>query len=82
MAKKRKAVAKITWLIDNSHPLAGSLREVGNLTRLAKRLNVSRQRLTYWVENRIPAEHVGRVAKILGVKKHLLRPDIWGPNEG
>jgi DNA-binding transcriptional regulator YdaS (Cro superfamily) len=60
-----------------STPLAGSLRDAGSQEALAKRLGISRQRLKYWLDHRIPAEHVARVEAVLGVPRGVLRPDIF-----
>lgn len=50
-----------------------------NLNRLAKELNISRQAVHSWTrrEKGVPAERVSQVAAALGVKKQIIRPDLY-----
>jgi hypothetical protein len=42
------------------------------LANLARRLKISRQALALW-EARVPAKHVPRIARILGIPRSVLR---------
>lgn len=49
-----------------------------NQSKLARDLNVTRATVTNWRANRkIPAERVVEVAKLTGICKTRLRPDLY-----
>ena len=60
--------------------LQKAINLVGNQSELARKLQVSPQRVQKWTKNRLPAEWVIPVESITGVKRHELRPDIY-PND-
>lgn len=45
---------------------------------VARRIGLTRQAVTYWCKvGRVPPEHVARVAEIIGLPCHVIRPDIF-----
>jgi DNA-binding transcriptional regulator YdaS (Cro superfamily) len=60
------------------------IKEAGGQKELAAKVGVSKQTVSWWVQNGVPAKRVGKViavARFLGleVHKHQLRPDYWEP---
>jgi DNA-binding transcriptional regulator YdaS (Cro superfamily) len=49
--------------------------ERGRIPRLAKELGLTRSAIHQW--DRIPAERVVEVERITGIKRELLRPDLF-----
>lgn len=47
----------------------------GGVAALARHLNISSQAISQW--DKIPAERVPEVARVTGLPKHLLRPDLY-----
>ena len=48
-------------------------------TGLAKSINVHKQAINSWVK--VPGKHVPAVSKVLGIKKSLLRPDLYDASD-
>lgn len=58
------------------HPgLKRAIERVGTAAALARRLGITRQALGGWSE--VPANRVREVARVTGVPKHELRPDLF-----
>lgn len=59
--------------------LAEALKERGLRQQdLARELGVDKSRVSRWVRDQIPPQHVLRVEKLTGVSRHRLRPDVFG----
>jgi hypothetical protein len=54
------------------------LRKRGLLNRLAQELGVRRQAVDAW--RIVPADRVAVVAKLSGIAKHTIRPDVFPKN--
>ena len=55
------------------------LRRFGTY-KLAQRIGIKHQSVVNWIKyGRVPPERVLAVEDILGVSRHDLRPDIFGP---
>ena len=63
-----------------SLPIERAIRICG-LSRLARKLGVSRQAVDNWRHRRVPPEYCIRIELATGgqVTRHELRPDIFGP---
>jgi len=48
---------------------------LGSQSELARRLNISRAAVSHW--RRVPLRHLRRVAEISGIRRELLRPDLY-----
>lgn len=57
--------------------LKAYLSQRGNVSRLAKALEVSHSTVLGWVESRVPAERVRAVAAQTGIPPYELRPDLF-----
>lgn len=55
--------------------LAAAVRVAGNVNRLARLVGVPHQSIYKW--RRIPAERVQIIAKMTGLSRHQLRPDLY-----
>lgn len=53
------------------------LRELLNLTELARRLGLNRNSTRQW--RMVPTDRVGAVSKVTGIPPHRLRPDQYPP---
>lgn len=51
----------------------------GQITRIAEELGVTPWAVCKW--KRIPAERVLEVERIIGISRHILRPDLYPPSE-
>lgn len=49
----------------------------GIVAELAAELGLTTASVCQWVE--VPAERVPEVARVLGVGRHQVRPDLWEP---
>lgn len=49
---------------------------VGSATKLAQELGITRQAISFWQQ--VPLSHVKAVAKITGMTREQIRPDIYG----
>lgn len=56
-----------------------AVKASGGGAALARQLNRERQAIYQWT--RVPADLVLLVEKISGVSRHVLRPDLYPPNE-
>lgn len=57
-------------------PLVEVIRKVGSANELARQLGVTPQAISQW--KRIPLERASEIARITGIPRAELRPDIWG----
>lgn len=55
--------------------VARAIAAVGTFAELGRRLGLSRQAVQKWP--RVPEAHVEAVARITGLPKHALRPDLF-----
>lgn len=65
--------------------LRRALAEFGNnQSRFAAAIGTSQQLVSYWLKTGkpIPAEFVLKTEEVTGVSRHMLRPDIYPPDEG
>jgi DNA-binding transcriptional regulator YdaS (Cro superfamily) len=46
-------------------------------TDLAERIGVNKSQITRWAQKRIPADRVIDVERASGIKRKLLRPDLY-----
>lgn len=53
---------------------------VGGIVALAKALALTKGAVSQW--ERVPAEHVLAVEGLTGFSRHVLRPDVFGPQPG
>ncbi len=53
------------------------LRVHGNKARVARCLNISTAAVSQW--DRVPSKHVAKVAEVLDVTPHEVRPDLFQP---
>jgi len=58
--------------------LAAAIAAAGSLADLAKKLDLTVQAVCQWKE--VPPERCLQVESITGVSRHILRPDIYGPD--
>jgi len=53
-------------------------REAGGVTRIARHFGIHHSAVCQWrVRGEIPAERVPEIARLSGVPRHELRPDLW-----
>ena len=50
--------------------------KVGGVVSLSKQLGLSRGAVSQW--DKVPLERVSAVAKLTGIPRELLRPDVFG----
>lgn len=58
--------------------LQEAIRAAGGVTELARRIGVTQPSVSNW--RRVPAERVLAVEEVTGVKRDLLRPDLYADN--
>lgn len=59
-------------------PLQRAIKRSGlNQSSLAEKLRVTRQLVSYWARERVPAERVVSIARALGCSVRDLRPDLY-----
>ena len=58
--------------------LKKAIKNVGNQAAFGEALGVTQQAVSYWVNNKLPAEQVIRIEQLSGVSRYELRPDIYG----
>ncbi|UQS95269.1 C repressor [Pseudanabaena phage Pam5] len=64
----------------SAQPLSKLLKDRGFLLRdLAAAAKVDKATVTRWAQKRVPAERVLMVESLMGISRHDLRPDIYGP---
>ena len=56
-------------------PMERAIKAVGNRSRLAKAIGLTREAVRRWT--RVPAERVVAVEKATGVPREKLRPDLY-----
>lgn len=59
------------------HPVELAADAVGSQKALAKLLEITPQAVSKWKEDKIPAERVLDVERVSGVRRALLRPDLF-----
>ena len=57
--------------------LIDALRQAGGAAVIARELGITTQAISQWA--RPPAHHVLTIERLSGVSRHLLRPDVYGP---
>ncbi len=63
-------------------PLKRALERCGGQAEVARQLGITQQSVFGWVErNRVPASRVGWLSAKSGVKRSLLRPDLYWEGE-
>lgn len=66
-------------------PLERAIRVCGGQTKLAEKIGLSQQRVSYWrkAKNGVPAEYARDIEEACNgaVTRQQLRPDIFGPAE-
>lgn len=60
--------------------LKRAIEIAGSQAKLADALpgDVKQQHVSYWLKNRVPAQHCGAIHRITGVSLVSLRPDVFG----
>ena len=48
-----------------------------NLSRLAAALGVNKSTASRWSRNKVPADRVNDVARVTGIPREALRPDLY-----
>lgn len=76
--------ADLAGIPDEPSPLEVAIAKVGGQKALATALGrVTPQAVNQWVrDGRPPAKRVLAIEAATGVSRHLLRPDIFGPEQG
>ena len=82
------AVSGVNWVVDIYFQIADCLamkerdpllervfRKCGNMSNLARKLNLSRQAVSKW--DRVPLTHIKQVSEVTGLTREELRPDIY-----
>lgn len=66
--------------MESASALDRAIEAVGSQAKLAEKLGVSQQAVSYWVKKggRVPAEFVLQVETATGVSRSELRPDLFG----
>lgn len=56
-----------------------AIKAMGSQSELARALGKKPQIISHWFRKigRIPAEHVPDVARVTGLPRHMLRPDLY-----
>ncbi|TPK15197.1 helix-turn-helix domain-containing protein [Mesorhizobium sp. B2-5-9] len=54
--------------------------KVGGLSKLAEGLGIKHQAFYSW--KKVPAERVLDFERLTGISRHVLRPDVFGPEPG
>lgn len=49
---------------------------VGSMAELARKLNITRAAISHWQQ--VPYRHLKEIAKLTGISRKKLRPDIYG----
>jgi TorA maturation chaperone TorD len=62
------------------HGLTEAIRAVGGVSELARQLGISQPSVSNWT--RVPAERVIAVEAVTGVDRAVLRPDLYGDEQG
>jgi DNA-binding transcriptional regulator YdaS (Cro superfamily) len=57
-----------------------AIEKAGGISNLARAIGVDRRRVFEWKQ--IPAKRVLDVEKATGISRHILRPDIFGEENG
>jgi DNA-binding transcriptional regulator YdaS (Cro superfamily) len=64
----------------SASPLTKLLKDRGfRLRDLAAATKVDKATATRWAQKRVPAERVLMIEALMGISRHDLRPDIYGP---
>ncbi|MDR3382290.1 transcriptional regulator [Cupriavidus basilensis] len=63
--------------------LLSAIEAAGGITKLARAIGVSTQRVSNWRDRRVPAEHCPDIEATTGVRCEHLRPDVnWAVLRG
>jgi DNA-binding transcriptional regulator YdaS (Cro superfamily) len=59
--------------------IKGAIQESGGYAAVARQLGVTRASVWDWVNitNRVPAERVIPLEQVIGLSRHVIRPDIY-----
>jgi len=57
--------------------LEAAIRAAGGTMKLARALGITHNAISVWVQ--VPVKRVRDVARLTGIPKHVLRPDIYDP---
>lgn len=71
-AERKRQRSKMLDLADRL-----GMRRAGFITFVAKGLGIRISAVAAW--RQVPPERVPEVARLLGVERHQLRPDLWDP---
>ena len=64
-------------------PLADAVRKIGSQSAFARLIGRDQSTVHEWLRNSkpLPPEHVRKVEAATGISRHVLRPDIYPPEE-
>lgn len=65
--------------MDTQTPIQKAVAAAGNMSELARRLNIAPQSIQQWTV--IPAKRLVDVERVTGIPRAELRPDLFGPAE-
>lgn len=66
----------------NKTPIEIAVRATGGQSELARRLGIKPQSVQGWVASgRVPAARVLDVERASGIPRHVIRPDIYPPDD-
>ncbi len=57
--------------------LQRAVKDAGGVTAVARQFPVHHAAVIKWFAKGVPAERVPKLAEILGVDRHVLRPDLY-----
>lgn len=57
--------------------LEQAVKDAGGVTAVARQFPVHHAAVIKWFSKGVPAERVPRLASILGIPRHVLRPDLY-----
>lgn len=60
--------------------LAKAIEAKGSAAALAAAIKITKQALSQW--SRVPAHHVIEIERVTGIKREILRPDLYPHRRG
>ena len=66
-------------IVMRDHITVDAIRKAGGPAAVGRAFGITSQAVTQW--QRVPPERVLEVERLSGVSRHLLRPDVFGPEK-